>query len=77
MKNKTIKKQTLDNWAKVILIQRDMIYCNVKEKEDAIKIHKKGSFPWEKFSGRGKSNKISQADASFASMCYFPYIKRK
>lgn len=77
MKNKTIKKQTLDNWAKIILIQRDMIYCNVKEKEDGIKIHKKGSFTWEKFSGRGKSNKISQADASFASMCYFPYIKRK
>lgn len=28
MKNKTIKKQTLDNWAKIILIQRyDILQC--------------------------------------------------
>lgn len=76
MKNKTIRR-TLDKWAKIILIQRDMTCYTVKEKEDGIKIHKKGNFTWERFIGRGKSNKIIQADDSSASTCYFPYIKRK
>lgn len=63
MKNKTIR-QTLDKWAKIILIQRDMTCYTVKEKEDGIKIHKKGNFTWERFSGRGKSSKIIQAAIS-------------